>query len=102
MMGREKGRRRRLFPSFSPYPSHVALPFLVPISPYLSCMKTNGDESAPEVFLIHIAMQTGRSQNNYCSSIIYFLPLVECTCTLTIFGKKSEHSFIGHQKSRVY
>ena len=33
MMGREKGKRRRLPPSFSPYPSHLAPPFSVPISP---------------------------------------------------------------------
>jgi len=33
MMGREKGRRGSLLPSLSPYPSHLALPFLVPISP---------------------------------------------------------------------
>ena len=33
MMGREKGKRRRLPPSFSPYQSHLAPPFSVPISP---------------------------------------------------------------------
>ena len=32
MMGREKGRRREV-PSFSLFPSHLALPFLVPIFP---------------------------------------------------------------------
>ena len=50
MMGREK--RRSLPLSLSPYPSHLALPLSVPISPCvllarcMKTMKTTGDESA--------------------------------------------------------
>lgn len=54
-MGREKGKRRRLPHSYSPYPSHLALPFSVPSLPALqhSCMKRTGDESGLLTTLEH-------------------------------------------------
>ena len=47
MMGKEKGRRRRLPPLFSPYPSHLALPFLGTHFSLccISCVETTGDKS---------------------------------------------------------
>ena len=50
MMGREK--RRSLLLSLSPYPSHLTLPFSVPVSPcalLACCMKMTRDESDASV-----------------------------------------------------